>query len=84
MTTLADRTIAALRTTHDDLAALVPGLTDEQLAGPSGASEWTVAQVLSHLGSGAEIGLATLETALGAGPAAGRASTRACGIAGTR
>jgi uncharacterized protein (TIGR03083 family) len=70
MTTLADRTIAALRTTHDDLAAQVPGLTDEQLAGASGASEWTVAQVLSHLGSGAEIGLATLETALAAGPAA--------------
>lgn len=71
MTTLADRTIAVLRATHDDLAALVAGLTDEQLAGPSGAAEWTVAQVLSHLGSGAEIGLATLETALAAGPAAG-------------
>lgn len=70
MTTLADRTIAVLRATHDDLAALVPGLTDEQLAGPSGASEWTVAQVLSHMGSGAEIGLATLRTALAAGPAA--------------
>ena len=70
MTTLADRTIAVLRATHDDLAALVPGLTDEQLVAPSGASEWTVAQVLSHLGSGAEIGLATLETALSAGPAA--------------
>ena len=71
MTTLADRTIAVLRATHDDLAAVVPGLTDEQLAGPSGAAEWTVAQVLSHLGSGAEIGLATLQTALAAGPAAG-------------
>jgi uncharacterized protein (TIGR03083 family) len=70
MTTLADRTIAALRATHDGLAALVPGLTDEQLTGPSGAAEWTVAQVLSHMGSGAEIGLATLETALGAGRAA--------------
>jgi uncharacterized protein (TIGR03083 family) len=70
MTTLADRSIAVLRATHDDLAALVPGLTDEQLTGPSGASEWTVAQVLSHLGSGAEIGLATLGTALAAGPAA--------------
>ena len=69
MTTPADRTIAALRATHDELAALVPGLTDEQLTGPSGASEWTVAQVLSHLGSGAEIGLATLETALTGGPA---------------
>jgi uncharacterized protein (TIGR03083 family) len=71
MTTLADRTIAALRTTHDDLAALVPTVTDEQLAGPSGATEWTVAQVLSHLGSGAEIGLATLASALGTGPAPG-------------
>jgi uncharacterized protein (TIGR03083 family) len=71
MTTLVDRSIAVLRATHDDLAALVPGLTDEQLTGPSGASEWTVAQVLSHLGSGAEIGLATLQTALAAGPAAG-------------
>jgi hypothetical protein len=70
MTTLADRTIVALRATHDDLAALVPGLTDEQLLRPSGASEWSVAQVLSHLGSGAEIGLATLEGALGASPAA--------------
>jgi uncharacterized protein (TIGR03083 family) len=71
MTPLADRSIAVLRATHDDLAALVPGLTDEQLTGPSGASEWTVAQVLSHMGSGAEIGLATLQTALAAGPAAG-------------
>ena len=71
MTTLADRTIAALRATQDDMAALVPGLTDEQLAGPSGASEWTLAQVLSHLGSGAEIALATLETALTAGTAPG-------------
>lgn len=60
MTTLADRTIAALRTTHDDLAALVPGLSDEQLATTSGAVAWPVAQVLSHLGSSAEIGLATL------------------------
>lgn len=64
MTTLADRTIAALRATHDDLAALVPGLSDDQLTGPSGADEWTVAQVLSHLGSGAEIGLASLRAAL--------------------
>jgi uncharacterized protein (TIGR03083 family) len=64
MTTQADRTIAALRATHDDLAALVPSLSDEQLTRPSGASEWTVAQVLSHLGSGAEIGLATLRATL--------------------
>src|ERR1700754_3467904 len=58
MTSLADRTIAALRNAHDELAGIVPGLSDEDLARTSGASEWTVSQVLSHLGSGAEIGLA--------------------------
>lgn len=64
MSTLADRTIAALRTTHDELAALVPGLSGDQLSGPSGASEWTVAQVLSHMGSGAEIALAGYRAAI--------------------
>jgi uncharacterized protein (TIGR03083 family) len=68
VTSLADRTIAALRTNHDDLAALVPGLSTEQLTGPSGASEWSAAQVLSHMGSGAEISLAGLTTALTGGP----------------
>ncbi|MFL6060674.1 MAG: maleylpyruvate isomerase family mycothiol-dependent enzyme [Marmoricola sp.] len=65
MTSLAARTIAALRTEHDTLAALVPTLTDDQLTGPSGASEWSCAQVLSHLGSGSEISLASLRGALG-------------------
>ena len=55
MTELLDRSIAALRTNHDEVAAIAAGLSEEQLAGPSGAEEWTVAQVLSHLGSGAEI-----------------------------
>lgn len=64
MSTLADRSIDALRSVHDGLAAVVPGLTDEQLDGPSGASEWTVAQVLSHLGSGAQIALAGYRAAL--------------------
>jgi uncharacterized protein (TIGR03083 family) len=71
MTTLADRTIAALRATHDELAAMVPGLSDEQLTGPSGSTEWPLAQVLSHLGSGAEIGLAGLSGATGEAPAPG-------------
>ena len=65
MTELVDRTIAALRTNHDTLATLVPGLTDVALGGPSGASEWTVAQALSHLGSGAEITVKPIETAAG-------------------
>jgi uncharacterized protein (TIGR03083 family) len=61
---LTDRTIAALRSAHGELSALVPSLSDEQLSGTSGASEWTVAQVLSHLGSGAEITLAGYRAAL--------------------
>ncbi|MBU2663790.1 maleylpyruvate isomerase N-terminal domain-containing protein [Actinoplanes bogorensis] len=71
MTTLAGRTIAALRSEHDTLAALVPALTADQLTGPSGASEWTVADVLSHMGSGAEIQLAALRAVLGEADAPG-------------
>jgi uncharacterized protein (TIGR03083 family) len=63
MTTLADRTIDADHRTYERLARLVGTLDDDQLTQPSGASEWTVAQVLSHLGSGAEITLGTLRAA---------------------
>jgi uncharacterized protein (TIGR03083 family) len=63
MTLLADRTIEADHATYQRLARLVGTLTDDQLTQPSGASEWTVAQVLSHLGSGAEIALDTLRAA---------------------
>jgi uncharacterized protein (TIGR03083 family) len=65
MTTLVDRTVAALRANHDTLAALVPTLSEEQLKGPSGATEWTLAQALSHLGSGAEISRKPIATAAG-------------------
>lgn len=65
MTSLADRTIGALRAEHDLAAATVSHLTEEQLTGPSGAAEWTVAAVLSHLGSGSVITLAGLQSALG-------------------
>lgn len=65
MTATADATITALRSTHDELAAVVRGLTDEQLLAPSGCAQWPVAQVLSHLGSGADISAATLRSSLG-------------------
>lgn len=52
--------VAALRRSHDELDALVAGLTADDLRRPSACTEWSVAQVLSHLGSAAEIGLATL------------------------
>jgi uncharacterized protein (TIGR03083 family) len=64
MTERADETIKALRSGHDHLAALVRGFTADDLARPSGAAEWDVSQVLSHLGSGAEINLAAVEGAL--------------------
>lgn len=64
MTFTAAAGITALRSIHDELVALVRDLSDEQLLAPSGSTEWPVAQVLSHLGSGAEISLATLRSAL--------------------
>jgi uncharacterized protein (TIGR03083 family) len=63
MTPLADETIEADHRTYERLARLVDTLTDDQLTQPSGASEWTVAQVLSHLGSGAQIHVETLRAA---------------------
>jgi uncharacterized protein (TIGR03083 family) len=65
MTTLVDRVVAALRANHDALAALVPSLSEEQLRGRSGAAEWTIAQALSHLGSGAEISRKPIAIAAG-------------------
>ncbi|MGW0197499.1 maleylpyruvate isomerase family mycothiol-dependent enzyme [Nonomuraea sp. NPDC003201] len=60
----ADTVIAALRTGHDTLAGLVSELSDGDLARSSGAADWDISQVLSHLGSGAEIHRAVLQAAL--------------------
>ncbi len=68
MTASVDSTIDALQRTHSELAGVVRTLSDEQLEHGSGASEWTVAQVLSHLGSGAEITAATLRAATAGAP----------------
>ncbi len=59
--------IATLRESHDKLASLVRQMTAEQVRGPSYCRDWTTAQVLSHLGSGAEIALMMLPGALGEG-----------------
>src|SRR5579872_2217553 len=48
------RWIAALRHSQDRLASLVRPLTPEQLRAPS-YHDWTIAQVLGHMGSQAEI-----------------------------
>jgi uncharacterized protein (TIGR03083 family) len=68
MSDQADQAITALRTGHNELADLVSGMSLDDLTQPSGAALWDVSQVLGHLGSGAEIALATLKAALeGAG-----------------
>ncbi|MEV8376959.1 maleylpyruvate isomerase family mycothiol-dependent enzyme [Kribbella sp. NPDC056861] len=65
----ADSVIAALRTGYDGLADLVKKFNDEDLAQQSAATEWDLAQVLSHLGSGAEIMTATVRSAIDGTPA---------------
>jgi uncharacterized protein (TIGR03083 family) len=57
--------IATLRNSHERLASLVTALSPEQLRGASYCADWSIAQVLSHLGSGAEIALLMLPGALG-------------------
>jgi uncharacterized protein (TIGR03083 family) len=47
--------VSALRASHDRLSAIVAGLDADGLRQQSYAKEWTIADVLSHLGSGAEI-----------------------------
>ena len=47
--------LSVLGNSHARLAAIVEPLTATELAGPSYDDDWSIAQVLSHLGSGAEI-----------------------------
>jgi uncharacterized protein (TIGR03083 family) len=64
--------IATLRGSHDRLAGLVGPATPDEVRAQSYCRDWTVAQVLSHLGSGAEIALMMLPAALGEGAAVSR------------
>lgn len=64
MSTAADQIIDALRAQHNAMAALIKDMDEREVNRPSAATDWTVAQVLSHLGSGAEIALAALEASL--------------------
>jgi len=66
------RWTAALRSSHDFLVAQVSALSPEQLGLGSYCRDWDVAQVLSHLGSGAEIALSALERALAGDPPVSR------------
>ncbi len=67
----ADTIIAELRDGHETLATLLSGLGDEDLARQSGSADWDISQVLSHLGSGAEIARTGLQAALDGTPLPG-------------
>jgi uncharacterized protein (TIGR03083 family) len=64
--------IATLRNSHTRLESLARPLSAGQDSDPSYCSDWSIAQVLSHIGSGAEISLVMLPGALGDGEPAGQ------------
>jgi uncharacterized protein (TIGR03083 family) len=68
----ATRWVEAVRHSHDRLSGLVDGLEGAALTGPSACSEWSVAQVLSHLGSQAEIFTLFLDAGLSGSEPPGR------------
>ncbi len=63
--------IAAARHSHDSLVDLTAGLDEDQVRGPSYASEWTIADTASHLGSQAEIFQLSLAAGIAGEPAPG-------------
>jgi uncharacterized protein (TIGR03083 family) len=64
----AHASIAALRSSHDRVTALVAGLDDAGIQTPSYDSEWSIGQVLSHQGSQAQIFVLFLQAGLGEHP----------------
>ncbi len=66
-----DALLATLRRSHDRLAGIAGPLTADQVTGPSYDDDWSIAQVLSHLGSGAEIFSVLLDAGLRGEPAPG-------------
>jgi uncharacterized protein (TIGR03083 family) len=66
-----DTWINAVRESHDRFAAAVGSLDDDAVTSPSYASEWSIADVASHLGSQAEIFGLFLDAGLHGEPAPG-------------
>jgi uncharacterized protein (TIGR03083 family) len=62
--------ISAVRASHDRLAGIVGSLDSDDLRKQSYAREWSIADVLSHLGSGAEIFELAVNAGLGGEPPA--------------
>jgi uncharacterized protein (TIGR03083 family) len=66
-TTMSDAT-TALRASTAQLRVLVEPLDAEQLRAPAYPTEWTVADVLSHMGSGADIFVRQVNDAVAGSP----------------
>jgi uncharacterized protein (TIGR03083 family) len=60
--------VSALRASHERLSGIVAGLDSDGLRAQSYDTEWSIADVLSHLGSGAEIHLLTVNAGAAGGP----------------
>lgn len=67
----ADGWISTLRASHARLVELSADLDEDTLRQPSMCSQWTVDRLLAHVGSGAEIGLATLASSVEGAPPLG-------------
>lgn len=65
--------IDALHRSHERLSSIVGTLSEDEYSAPSYDAEWTIAQVLSHLGSQAEIFPLMLEAGLTGSAAPGPA-----------
>jgi uncharacterized protein (TIGR03083 family) len=63
--------LAAVQASHARLRSLVEPLSSEEVRGRAYPSEWSIAQVLSHLGSGAQIFGLFLEAGLSGSAAPG-------------
>jgi uncharacterized protein (TIGR03083 family) len=59
--------ISAVRASHDRLTGIVAPLDEDGVRAQSYDTEWSIAQVLSHLGSGAEIFLLNFNAGLAGG-----------------
>src|SRR4051794_3078303 len=64
------RALDLLHASHDRLAAALDGLGNEQATAQSYDDDWSVAQVASHLGSGAEVYALHVEAGRTGSPAA--------------
>ena len=70
MSPTVDQILAVLTAAQDRLAAAVQPLPPERLTGPAYPTEWSITQVMSHLGLKSEFSVSTLgpDWPGGAGP----------------